>query len=26
VMGAFSMHSDAYTGEYDIFSDTFFNK
>jgi lipid A ethanolaminephosphotransferase len=26
VMGAFSMHSDAYTGEYDIFSETFSNK
>jgi lipid A ethanolaminephosphotransferase len=26
VMGAFSMRSDAYVGEYDIFSDTFSNK
>jgi lipid A ethanolaminephosphotransferase len=26
VMGAFSMHSDAYMGEYDIFSETFSNK
>jgi lipid A ethanolaminephosphotransferase len=26
VMGAFSMHSDAYMGEYDIFSKTFSNK
>jgi lipid A ethanolaminephosphotransferase len=26
VMGAFSMHSDAYKGEYDIFSETFSNK
>jgi len=26
VMGAFSMHSDAYTGAYDIFSDTFANR
>ena len=26
VMGAFSMHSDAYTGRYDIFSDSFSNK
>jgi lipid A ethanolaminephosphotransferase len=26
VMGAFSMHGNAYTGEYDIFSETFSNK
>jgi lipid A ethanolaminephosphotransferase len=26
VMGAFSMHSNAYTGKYDIFSETFSNK
>jgi lipid A ethanolaminephosphotransferase len=26
VMGAFSMHSDAYAGEYDIFSDRFANQ
>ena len=26
VMGAFSVHSEAYTGEYDIFSDIFSNK
>jgi len=26
VMGAFSMHSDAYTGEYDIFSNIFSNQ
>ena len=26
VMGAFSMHSDAYKGDYDIFSETFSTK
>jgi lipid A ethanolaminephosphotransferase len=26
VMSAFSMHSNAYTGNYDIFSDRFSNK
>ena len=26
VMGAFSMHSDAYMGNYDIFSETFSTK
>lgn len=26
VMGAFSMHSDAYVGDYDIFSENFSNK
>jgi lipid A ethanolaminephosphotransferase len=26
VMGAFSMRSAAYTGKYDIFSDTFSNE
>jgi hypothetical protein len=25
-MGAFSMYSNAYTGKYDIFSETFSNK